>query len=102
MSKKNNATIVDVQDNELEMLVNQLATLTILEKQIDEQVNELKQEVKTYMNDNNLTNIASGTHTCTIETCNLHQVDKEKVKAKSQKLYEFCLETSSYDRLTIK
>ena len=102
MANKNNDVVIkDVYDKGLEAKIKKLKECQIIMEQAKKEVEDLKAEVKGYMNDINEKYIAVGPYKCKISETITTKFDKEYVKKHAPKTYENAIYTETGTRFTI-
>lgn len=101
MSKVMEKTTI-VCDSALEEKIKKYKELDIAIKALTSQCNSLKDEIKTYMNENGHNKMSVGSYTCTISECNKSGIDTQFLKTYFPDIYAKCQTSTSYQRFTVK
>lgn len=94
--------IKDIKNEEMETIIKELKEFEILKKQAEERINELRNKVRTYMQDAGETEVAFGQYVCSLTEVNSVGFDKGLIQELAPDLYEKAVKPNSYVKLTIK
>ena len=101
MAKKNDVAIKTVTNKELEIKIAEFKELQMVMESVKKRMEEIKGEVKEYMNEIDETYIAVGQYKCKISEVVTTKLDKEFIKKNAPKTFEKAQYTEIGSRFTI-
>ena len=92
----------EIQDKQFEDVLREYQEYKIIKKQVEDKLNEFECQIKERLSKEKTFDLACGPFTCKLSDVNRSGIDKEFLENQFHDIYEKCVKTSSYKKLTVK